>query len=106
MRNLLRFTFFILFISLPMLSLAEGPAYDTKTITITKDDLKRIHIFSTNVDHIHLYLTDHNQQKYRLMAVSEEEAKRFLDHLKTGKNITIQTSIVEQRNYLNINSWK
>lgn len=83
---------------------AEGAESEVQR-GLKRDDVRRIKILSAKENHIHLYVTDKQDKKYRLKDLSQEEANEFLLRMKNNYNVTIK-SIPHVDGFEDIVQWK
>lgn len=79
-----------IFVCLGISFVAAAGELDRET-NLERKDIQRIKILGTDEDRIHLYVIDKNSRRYRLKDLSEEEATRFLDRVKSNRALTMRS---------------
>lgn len=83
---------------------ADGAGLEVQR-DLKRDDVRRIKILSAREGRVHMYVTDKQNKKYRLKDLSEEDASKFLLHMKNNYNVMIK-SVPHVNGFEDILQWK
>ena len=74
--------------------------------SLSKKDLAKIKFVGKSYDHIHMYLTDKKQKKYRITELTQDDAKAILNRFEAGSELFFESVPVDKRAYEEITRWQ
>lgn len=97
----------ILFTFLLTPAFSLGADLEPVSQELHKKNVSCIKIISSAYDRIHLFVTGHDKQTYRIAGVNEEQAKIILDRFKKdGSPLLMKTQPVSEKGFLDVVSWQ
>lgn len=71
-----------------------------------KQNIKKVRIFGTEFDRIHIYITDDQKHTFRIPNLSEGDAEKILERIKGETALVVQAEPVKYQKYMDVVSWK
>lgn len=71
-----------------------------------KQNIKKVSIFGTSFDRIHIFIRDDQKHTFRIPNLTEDEAQKILERIKGDTALIIQAEPVKHQQYMDVVSWK